>query len=84
MSSIGEPISAQVLNPRARRRRIIRKRFLRRPMAVGGLIVVLSLVAVAIFAPWIAPHTFSFNDFNHVNAKPSSKYLLGTDELGHD
>ena len=29
-------------SPRARRRRLLRKRFLRRPMAVGGLVVVLA------------------------------------------
>ena len=70
--------------PRARRRRLLRKRFLRRPVAVAGLVVAFGFVVLAIFAPWIAPHSSGFTDFNHVLAKPGSRYLLGTDELGHD
>jgi peptide/nickel transport system permease protein len=70
--------------PRARRRRLLRKRFLRRPVAVAGLVVAAAFVVLAIFAPWIAPHSSGFTDFNHVLAKPGGRYLLGTDELGHD
>jgi peptide/nickel transport system permease protein len=73
-----------VVDARARRRRLLRKRLLRRPVAVGGAIVAFGFVVVAIFAPWIAPHASGFTDFNHVLAKPGSRYLLGTDELGHD
>jgi len=71
-------------NPRARRRRLLRKRFLRRPMAVAGLIVVLAFVVVAIFAPLLAPYDPSATDFNALLAHPSSQHLLGTDELGRD
>jgi peptide/nickel transport system permease protein len=70
--------------PRTRRRRLLRKRFLRRPVAVAGLVVVVGFVVLAIFAPWIAPHSSGYTDFNHVLAKPGGRYLLGTDELGHD
>jgi peptide/nickel transport system permease protein len=73
-----------VVSPRARRRRLLRKRFLRRPVAVAGAVVAFAFVVVAIFAPWIAPHSSGFTDFNHVLAKPSARYPLGTDELGHD
>ena len=73
-----------VLDPRARRRRLLRKRLLRRPVAVAGGIVAFGFVILAVFAPWIAPHTSGFTDFNHVLAKPGSRYPLGTDELGHD
>jgi len=71
-------------NPRARRRRLLRKRFLRRPMAVAGLVVVLAFVVVAIFAPLLAPYDPSATDFNALLAHPSSQHLLGTDELGRD
>ena len=71
-------------SPRARRRRLLRKRFLRRPMAVGGLIVVLFFVVTAVFAPWLAPHGAADTDFNALLAHSSSKHLLGTDELGRD
>jgi peptide/nickel transport system permease protein len=73
------------INPRARRRRILRKRFLRRPFAVFGLVVALGFVLVAIFAPWIAPYSPSATDFNNLLAPPFTEgHLLGTDELGRD
>src|SRR4029453_12628097 len=73
------PVSAA-----ARRRRILGKRFLRRPMAVMGLIVVLVFAVTAIFAPLIAPYSASHTDFNAILAHPSREHLLGTDELGRD
>ena len=82
MTTVDAPVALPT--PRARRRRILRKRFLRRPMAVGGLIVVLAFVVVAIFAPLLAPYDPSATDFNALLAHPSSQHLLGTDELGRD
>jgi peptide/nickel transport system permease protein len=75
---------APIVDPRARRRRLLRKRFLRRPVAVAGLVVSLGFVFIAVFAPWLAPHKSGFTDFEHILAHPSSQYPLGTDELGHD
>jgi peptide/nickel transport system permease protein len=71
-------------NPRARRRRLLRKRFLRRPFAVLGLVVALTFIIVAIFAPWIAPYHPGDSDFNSLLSPPSRAHLLGTDELGRD
>lgn len=76
--------TAALTNPRARRRILLRKRFLRRPMAVAGLVVVVGLVCVAIFAPWIAPYPPGATDFNAILKPPSSEHLLGTDFLGRD
>ena len=76
--------SAVTINPRARRRRLLRKRFLRRPLAVAGLVVAVGFILMAIFAPLIAPYSPSATDFNAVLAKPSREHLLGTDELGRD
>jgi ABC-type dipeptide/oligopeptide/nickel transport system permease subunit len=73
-----------VINPRARRRMLLRKRFLRRPLAVAGLVVVVAFVVTAIFAPWLAPYSAGATDFNALLARSSSKHLLGTDELGRD
>jgi len=82
MSAVVE--AAAAVDPRARRRRLLRKRFLRRPMAVAGLIVVAVFVVIAIFAPWLAPYGAGATDFNALLAHPSAKHLLGTDELGRD
>jgi ABC-type dipeptide/oligopeptide/nickel transport system permease subunit len=73
-----------VVSPRARRRRILRRRFLRRPLAIVGLVVALAFIVAAVFAPWVAPYSSSATDFNNLLAHSSSKHLLGTDELGRD
>jgi peptide/nickel transport system permease protein len=80
-------VAQEVETPRVaghRRLRLLTKRFLRRPMAVGGLVVVLGFVVVAIFAPLLAPYSSGHTDFNAILAHSSSKHLLGTDDLGHD
>jgi ABC-type dipeptide/oligopeptide/nickel transport system permease subunit len=82
MSVVIPPVP--VVNPRARRRRLLRKRFMRRPLAVAGLVVAVLFILMAIFAPWIAPYSPSASDFNATLAPPSSEHWLGTDELGRD
>ena len=77
-------VEAQPLSPRARRRRILRRRFLRRPAAVLSLAVVVTFVFAAVFARWVAPHSPDATDFDAILASPSREHLLGTDELGRD
>ena len=77
-------VEAQPLSPRARRRRILRRRFLRRPAAVLSLAVVVTFVLAAVFARWVAPHSPDATDFDAILASPSREHLLGTDELGRD
>jgi len=84
VSALAEPTGAPVVDPRARRRRLLRRRFLRRPMAVAGLVVVLAFVVMAIFAPWLAPFDPSATDFNATFAHGTARHLLGTDEFGRD
>jgi peptide/nickel transport system permease protein len=72
------------LSPRARRRRLLRRRFFRRPLAIAGLVVSLTFAIVAMFAPQIAPYNYSKLDVTAPLAHPSHQHLLGTDSLGHD
>jgi len=72
------------LTGRARRRRLLRKRFLRRPFAIFGLVVALAFVVVAILAPVVAPDRPETADYSALLAHSSSAHLLGTDELGRD
>jgi peptide/nickel transport system permease protein len=82
--SYADPTLA-TLSPRARRRRILRRRFMRRPFAIVGLIVALVFMLAAIFAPLVAPYSASTTDFNATLAPPFTHgHLLGTDELGRD
>jgi peptide/nickel transport system permease protein len=77
--------TAQVeLSPRARRRRLLRKRFFRRPLAVTGLVIALGFVMMAAFAPWLAPHDPAAIDVNALLAPPSHEHPLGTDAIGRD
>jgi peptide/nickel transport system permease protein len=75
---------AAVGSPRARRRRLLRKRFLRRPVAVASLAIILAFITIGVFAPLVAPYGQADADFNHVLAHPSWNHLFGTDELGRD
>jgi peptide/nickel transport system permease protein len=77
-------VEAQPLSPRARRRRVLRRRFLRRPAAVGSLAVVVAAVLAAVFARWVAPYSPDQTDFDALLASPSREHLLGTDDLGRD
>jgi peptide/nickel transport system permease protein len=70
--------------PRIARRTRMRKRFLRRPMAVAGLTLAVLFTLMAIFAPLIAPYEPGHTDFAAPLAGPSADHLLGTDELGRD
>src|SRR4051812_17254801 len=71
-------------NPRARRRRLLQRRFLARHAAVCSLVVILVFVMVAAFAPFVAPYSPSAADFSAALAHPSWQHLLGTDDLGRD
>jgi peptide/nickel transport system permease protein len=82
--SYADPSVAIELTGRARRRRLLRKRFLRRPFAIVGLVVALAFIGGAIFAPVIAPYSADTSDFNALLQHSSDKHLLGTDELGRD
>jgi peptide/nickel transport system permease protein len=59
-------------------------KFTRNHLAIGGGIVVFSLVVTALLAPFIAPYDPGFIDAGHVLASPSRAHLLGTDQLGRD
>jgi peptide/nickel transport system permease protein len=69
---------------RAERRTTIRRRFLRRPLAVAGLVVASLFVLVAILAPLLAPYDPAATNFSEVLQSPSWAHPFGTDELGRD
>jgi ABC-type dipeptide/oligopeptide/nickel transport system permease subunit len=56
----------------------------RRWVVVGGVLVILGLVIVAVFAPLIAPCDPYEQNLKSMLAQPSREHLLGTDELGRD
>jgi peptide/nickel transport system permease protein len=62
-------------------------KFSRNPMSVAGVVIVLLLVLLAIFAPYVTPyprHAGAFTDFAHAKIPPSLQHLFGTDQIGRD
>ena len=53
-------------------------------LASISLVVILIFSFCAIFAPLVAPHDPTLQNYDNVRAVPSSDHLLGTDELGRD
>ena len=58
------------------------------PLSVAGLIIILALVIIAIFAPYISPYPEQATEPNLVKEEillsPSLHHLMGTDRLGRD
>ena len=61
----------------------LRRLFQNRAAMIGG-ITVLVLIILAIFAPWIAPYSYSYQNLDLGASPPSAEHLLGTDVLGRD
>lgn len=60
-------------------------RMRRNPLAVAGLLIVLVLLIMAAFAPWLAPYDpISQNLQNRLLPPLSPGHLLGTDDFGRD
>ncbi len=58
--------------------------FRRNPLAMAGLIVALSLIAVSLAAPLLVTHDPGVQDLGNRLARPSAAHWFGTDELGRD
>jgi peptide/nickel transport system permease protein len=60
------------------------KRLSRNKLAVVGMVVIILLGLMAIFAPILTPYKYEASDFTATFAGPSVKHIFGTDELGRD
>src|SRR5262249_59752236 len=56
----------------------------RHGLAVAGLVVLVILSLMAIFAPLVGQHDPNRGDFRHLNERPSREHWLGTDGNGRD
>ena len=51
---------------------------------MAGLVVVVGMYVVALFAEVLAPYSYTKTNFGRLNESPSSQHWLGTDQLGRD
>lgn len=54
------------------------------PLAMFGLLFIIFLVFLAVFADVLAPYNFAEQDLEHMFELPSKEFWLGTDEFGRD
>src|SRR5215475_8670240 len=60
------------------------RRLLRRKSAVLGLMIIVMLVLIAIFAPLLAPYDPAQQSWTSIRKPPSAQHWFGTDESGRD
>ena len=58
--------------------------FSKQPLGIVGACIVLGMLLVGTFAPYIAPHDPLNITFEHMLMPPGPVYLLGTDQFGRD
>ncbi len=60
------------------------RRFVRNPLALLGLGIVVFMIAVAVFAERVTPYAPTDTDLNSYVEAPSAAHPFGTDDLGRD
>ncbi len=60
------------------------RELMRNPLATVGLAIIVALLAVAAFAPWIAPYSPVEGVLANRLQPPSATHWMGADELGRD
>jgi peptide/nickel transport system permease protein len=84
--AVGAAASREIASapPRVSSLRRFYRVFTSRGLVVFGSVVILTLIIVAIFAPWIAPYSPYAQNLGNALQKPSAEHLLGTDGIGRD
>lgn len=71
--------------PQARSARSrLRSSILKQPLALAGVLLLVSWLVVLLFAPHLTPYTTTGQDLAHRLEPPSPAHPLGTDQLGRD
>src|SRR4030043_1217706 len=60
------------------------RRLLRKKIAVAALAFIAVFYFCGVFAPWVAPHSFTDQDLDHTSQGASLEHPFGTDRLGRD
>lgn len=84
MSLVAEVGVPQPARARVAGRPTVLRRFLRQRGAVLALAVLLTIVVLAVLAPWVSPYEPDASDISRQLEAPSAEHLLGTDDIGRD
>lgn len=63
---------------------IVMRQFSRNKMALVGLIIIVLLILIGVFAPVLSPYNYIDVDPLHANQAPSAAHWFGTDAYGRD
>ncbi|WP_251551437.1 nickel transporter permease [Neobacillus muris] len=74
----------KAISPRKTMFKTMMKRFFQNKLAVVAGIFIVILIFMALFAPVIAPHDPSEQDYSKILKAPSAEHWFGTDEIGRD
>lgn len=81
---LDEPVSTVALTPRLVGRSSL-TRFLRRyPVGTTGAVLIVLMLAVAVFAEWVAPYDPVVVDFGAMFGRPGRAHWFGSDAFGRD
>jgi peptide/nickel transport system permease protein len=72
------------VTPRTNEWKRFRRVFLSRAVVIIGLVILVLLLFIAVFAPWLAPYKPNVPDLESALSGPSSSHWFGTDALGRD
>ena len=81
------PVSVAAVRPREKGTSLTRdalRRLRKNRLAMAGLVVVIFLGLLAIFADAVAPYPYTKTNFGRISETPSRNYPLGTDLIGRD
>ncbi|MBQ7156041.1 MAG: ABC transporter permease [Synergistaceae bacterium] len=79
-----EKSSAEIPRPSRTYWQDVRARLMKDPLAVLGLIVIVIILAMAIFGPVFSQYEYDAQDFMVSNEPPSFEHWFGTDMFGRD
>ena len=64
--------------------RDIWRRLKRNKLAMVSLVIIIIMAILAVIGPYIAPYSYSEQDYSSILLPPSAEHLFGTDNLGRD
>ena len=72
------------MRPQESMRAKIWRRFRRHKLAFAGLCVIMAIITLCVFVPWIAHYDAGKTHLDLIREPPTLAHIFGTDELGRD